>query len=365
MPIDPWDFEDDAALPGLAVSRHALDRARERRISDKEVLKSVKKAPVSSGGAVRVTTEGGTTAVVNGGKVVTVYRAARPSAYMAPHKRGAAVKVPRCLLGKSGREWIRMIETRLGCRIKVPQIAQCDPVVVELAVTGLSAGVSVESVERELEVELGPWKVIDDAPQRGLIIGTGGKMIQLLRELVPRCEIYAAGKDAMRGSKKDERTVLRGSPERMESAHALIRKLDEYHGIVACPACGMTFKNLNKGRKHTAQAHATDGITDEALRDAGFQQLAHILCNPAAEQDEVERRRSERPTKVCNECGANKAEDDFSRYNWDLPIHSVRRRECLACTDRRQVRSKQKGDDAAKEIDIIASSRSVLDKLTP
>eukprot|EP00035_Acanthoeca_spectabilis_P000788 m.75656 g.75656 ORF g.75656 m.75656 type:complete len:344 (-) comp10428_c0_seq2:232-1263(-) len=340
MPIDPLEFEDDAPLPGRPATRHAIDRARERRISAKEVFRLAKRAHASGGGTARVTTGGGTTAVVSDSKVVTVYRAPRPSAYSAPHKRGAAMcKVPRCLLDGHGRERIRRTEAELGCHIQVPPIAPCDPVVVEVAVTGAP----VESVEHALEVELGPWKVVDDAPP-GTIVGPGGRTIQLLRKLVPGCEIHVAGRQAMRGGKQDDRTVLRGTPERMESAHTLIRKLHEYRGIVACPACGRTFNGLKKGRKHTAQAHATDEITDEALLDAGFKQLAQILSDPEAEQAEVERRRSERPSKVCSECGANKAQDDFSRYNWDLPTHSVRRRECLACTDRRHAEEGDSGD---------------------
>jgi hypothetical protein len=345
MPIDPWDFDDDAPLSGLAATRHAVGRARERRISDKEVLSAAKRAAPSSRpgrGTVRVTTGGGTTAVVGNGKVVTVFRAACPSAYSAPHKRGAMIKVPRCLLDQHGREKICSVEAKLRCRIQLPNIAVSDPVLVEIAVTGAVP----EQVEREIEAVLGPWKVVDDAPS-GIIIGTGGRMIKLLRTLAPRCEILTARREAMRGDEHDERTVLRGTPERMEAAHALIRKLNEYHGITACPTCRRTFTNLNKGRKHAAEAHATDDRTDEALRDVGFERLAQILSDPAAERDEVERRRSKRhsegPSKVCSKCDANKAQDEFSTYNWDLPTHSVRRRECLACTDRRHL-EEEEGD---------------------
>jgi hypothetical protein len=329
MPIDPWEYEDDAPLPGLVATRHAVDRARERRISDKEVLRAAKRAPATGGATSRVTTGGGTTAVVGGGKVVTVFRAARPSAYVAPHKRGVAVKVPRCLIGRSGRERIRGVEVDLGCHIQVPSVTSCDPVLVEVTVTGERA----EEAQGELVAVLGPWKVVDDVPP-GTVVGPGGRMIKHLRTLVPRCEIHVADRLSKRGEEQDKRTVLRGTPERMEAAHTLIRKLGEYRGIAACPACGQVCNDLKKCRKHAAKAHASDGITDEMMHSAGVDRLAQILSDPAAERAEIERRRFEKPFKVCGECNEKRVQVEYSKFNWDLPEHSVRKRLCIACTDK-------------------------------
>lgn len=260
---------------------HAVDRAGARGISKKEVERIQSLAAANVRGEETVATAAGTTAVVRDGKVVTVYRRDVMPSSVAPHvDMGSAVVVPKQFLDRHGREVIRSVEAKLSCpglsncRIQVPYITPGDPVLMPLAVTGAP----LDKVQRMLEVALGPWKVVDDVLP-ALIIGRGGKTIRVLEALVPRCRIYPANKDAMCGDEHDKRTVLRGTPEQIEVAHMLIRKLHDHRNLVACPTCGESFKDLKKGRKHANEAHAADGITDEMMREAGFDRLGQLLSD--------------------------------------------------------------------------------------
>ena len=200
-------------------THHAVDRAGERGVSKKEVERLQSLAAANVRGEETVATAAGTTAVVRDGKVVTVYRRAaadhgdalRSSAQHVD--MGSAVVVPKQLLDRHGREMIHRVEAKLTCpsssicRIQVPYITPGDPVLVPLAVVGAP----LDTVQRELELALGPWKVIDDVLP-GLIVGQGGKTIRLLQALVPACTIHPANKGAMCGDEQDKRTVLRGTP---------------------------------------------------------------------------------------------------------------------------------------------------------
>eukprot|EP00038_Savillea_parva_P022972 m.39242 g.39242 ORF g.39242 m.39242 type:complete len:342 (+) comp5771_c0_seq1:505-1530(+) len=266
------------------LTYHAVDRAGQRDISQKELAQIQRLARVCVRKEEKVVTATGTTAVVRDGAVVTVYR--KDGLGSLPHvETGNAVNIPKRFLDRRGREKIHKVESKLSCpglsicHIHVPsRIAPGDPVLVPLAV----AGAPVDMVQRELEVALGPWKVVDDVLP-ALIVGRSGKTIRLLHTLVPGCTIYPANKDAMYGDEQDKRTVLRGAPEHIEVAHTLIRKLHEHRTLAACPKCGESFEDLKKGRKHARRVHAADGITDEMMREAGFDRLGQLLADFVAE----------------------------------------------------------------------------------
>eukprot|EP00037_Helgoeca_nana_P031545 m.404274 g.404274 ORF g.404274 m.404274 type:complete len:361 (-) comp28420_c3_seq1:8059-9141(-) len=326
--LDPWEALAEVSrrsktAESFSVNRlthHAADRAGQRCVSKKEVERVLSLAAANVHGDETVVTAAGTIAVVCDGKVVTVYPGPRPAAASsaspdgtgdagAAPKRGLgrrgghsqpraaassaashvdignAVAVPKRILNECARDKICSVEAKLSCpglstcRIQVPaSFAPHDPVLVPLTVSGAP----LDTVERELKAALGSWKVVDDVLP-SIICGTGGRNIKVLQRLVPRCGIYPANKGSMWRGKPDRRTVLRGTLERMEVAHALIRTLGAHCDIVACPACEESFNGLKKGRGHAAQSHAPDDITDEMMQMAGFDRLVQILSDAATE----------------------------------------------------------------------------------
>jgi hypothetical protein len=272
-----------ASLVANGVTNHATERADQRGIPEDE-MERIRIIAAENPHKRRVVTADGTVNVVSDGVVVTIYRKSQDemcplAPHVASHNMDTTVGVPRCVLDHHGRDIIRRVEAELNCCIHVPvyidRREHC--VFMALAVTGAP----LDRVERRLRAALGPWKVIDDI-KPNIIIGPGGRTIKLLRTLVPGCRIECARKGDMCGDKQDNRTVLQGTSEQIEATHSLIRKLWDSRNLLACPACGETFANLKKGRTHVSTAHAPaacHSITDDLMRDAGFDRLQQILLD--------------------------------------------------------------------------------------